>query len=118
MELKIVERERDGVVILELRSSVDRGDQTMRQAVEKHVASGKNRIIFQMEGVTHVTSSDVGIYVVSMTACRKAGGDLKLVKVPPVVHEVLRITRLITMFQIFDSEDEAIAAFHSASPKA
>ena len=63
------------------------------------------------EGVTTIDSSGVGELVSAFTTVTNRGGKLKLVNLPPKVNDILQITQLITVFEVYDTEDEALASF-------
>lgn len=73
--------------------------------------AGQKNIVLNMAGVTSVDSSGIGELVSSYTTTSQRGGKLKLTTLPPKVSDILMITQLITVFEVFDAEAEAIASF-------
>ena len=114
--LGITERRVGDVTVVELegRLVLEEGDIPLRDYLNQLVAAGRVNIVLDMRNVTRLDSAGIGMLVSKyLTACRK-GGSLKLLQ--PTVHSqyLLEITKLSTVFEIFESEDEAIRSFNPA----
>ncbi len=111
--MKIDKRVRDGVTILEVEGkiTIGKGDVALREAVLAALGEGAKKLLIELGRVSTVDSSGVGELVSAFTTVTNRGGKLKLVNLPPKVTDILQITQLITVFETFDSEDEAIASF-------
>jgi len=111
--MKIDKRVRDGVTILEVEGKVTigKGDVALRDAVHQALAEGANKIVLSLGSVSTIDSSGVGELVSAFTTVTNRGGRLKLLNLPPKVNDILQITQLITVFETFDNEDEAIGSF-------
>ena len=111
--MKIDVRNRDGVVILEPKGkiTIGVGDVALREAVTQQIEAGNKSILINMAGVTTIDSSGVGELVSTFTSVSNRGGRLKLVNLPPKVNDILQITQLITVFEVYDDEDEAVRSF-------
>jgi anti-sigma B factor antagonist len=111
--MKIEKRERNGVTILELEGkiTIGKGDVVLRDAVQQLLSAGVTKMLIHLGKVTTIDSSGVGELVSAFTTVTNRGGKLKLVNLPPKVNDILQITQLITVFEVFDSEDEALASF-------
>lgn len=111
--MKISTRERDGVVILEPKGkiTIGVGDVALRDAVLEQVDGGAEKLLMNMSGVTTMDSSGIGELVSAYTSVKNRGGTLKLLNLPPKINDILQITQLITVFEVFDDEDEAVASF-------
>lgn len=111
--MKITERNRDGVTILDVEGkiTIGKGDVALREAVQSHLAAGVNKLLVNLEHVTTIDSSGVGELVSSFTTATNRGAKLKLLNIPPKVNDVLSVTQLITVFETFDREDEAVRSF-------
>jgi len=111
--MKIERRERNGVTILELdgKITIGKGDVALREAVQQLLAEGITKILIHLEKVTTIDSSGVGELVSAFTTVTNRGGKLKLVNLPPKVNDILQITQLITVFEVYDTEEEALASF-------
>jgi anti-sigma B factor antagonist len=106
-------RKRDDVTILDVsgKITIGRGDLDLRNAIHKAVDDGAKKIVVILEDVSTIDSSGVGELVSSYTTVTKRGAKLKLVNLPPKVQDVLQITQLITVFDVYDTEDEAVRSF-------
>ena len=117
--LKITERKNEAVTILDLAGDIrlGAGAADMRSAIRQLVEKGDKKILLNMAGVTHIDSSGLGELVSSYTTLHKAGGELKLFNLSDRVHELMTMTKLLTVFDVFDNEAEAVGSFTSKSPK-
>lgn len=108
-------RQRDGVTILDLKGkiTIGSGDLELRNAVHDAVNGGAKNILVNLSEVTTIDSSGVGELVSSYTTVTNRGARLKLVSLPAKVQDVLTVTQLITVFDVYDTEDEAIRSFQS-----
>lgn len=111
--MKISQRQRDGVTILDCKGkiTIGVGDVALRNAVQDAINSGATKILINLRDVTTIDSSGVGELVGVYTSASNRGVKLKLVNLPEKVQDVLTITQLITIFDTYDAEDEAIASF-------
>ena len=111
--MKITKREKNGVTILEVEGKVTigKGDVVLREAVLQAIGEGPAKLLINLGEVTTIDSSGVGELVSAYTTVTNRGGKLKLVNMPPKVSDILQITQLITVFEVFESEDEAIKSF-------
>ena len=111
--MDITERRSGDVVILEFsgRLSIDDGGSQTRDRIESLLAAGENKLLLGMDGVTVLDSSGVGELVAGRNAAEAAGAKIKLAQLSPRVGEVLKITQLIGVFEIFDSIDEGVDSF-------
>ncbi len=111
--MKIDARTRDGVTVLEPKGkiTIGVGDVALRQAVHEQLEGGATNLLIDMSGVTTMDSSGVGELVSTYTTVTNRGGKLKLLHLPPKVNDVLQITQLITVFETYEDEDEAVRSF-------
>jgi anti-sigma B factor antagonist len=111
--MKIDKRDKGGVTILDLEGkiTIGKGDVALREAVQQALSEGATKLLIHLEKVTTIDSSGVGELVSAFTTVTNRGGKLKLVNLPPKVNDILQITQLITVFEVYDSEDEALATF-------
>lgn len=111
--MKINVRQRDGVTILDPRGkiTIGVGDVALRNAVHETMDSGARKLLIDLAGVSQIDSSGVGELVSAYTSVTHRGGKLKLLNLPPKVSDILQITQLITVFEVFDDEDEAVQSF-------
>jgi len=106
-------REVRGVSILDLKGkiTIGSGDVQLRETINKLVDSGKKHILINMQEVTTIDSSGIGELVGCYTSVTNKGGKLKLLHLPPKISDVLTVTQLITVFDVYESEPEALASF-------
>jgi anti-sigma B factor antagonist len=106
-------REVRGVSILDLKGkiTIGSGDVQLRETINKLVDSGKKHILINMQEVTTIDSSGIGELVGCYTSVTNKGGKLKLLHLPPKISDVLTVTQLITVFDVYESESEAISSF-------
>ena len=106
-------RKRDDVTIIDVKGKVTigAGDLELRNAIHQAVNDGSKKVVVNLGGVSTIDSSGVGELVSSYTTVTNRGAKLKLVNLPPKVQDVLTITQLITVFDVFDTEDEAVRSF-------
>ena len=111
--MKIGVRQREGVTILDLkgRITIGVGDVALREAVHQALGAGAKHILINLKDVSTIDSSGVGELVSTYTTATNRGGKLKLLNLPPKVADILQITQLITVFEVFDDENEAIGSF-------
>ena len=111
--MKISTRERDGVTILEPKGkiTIGVGDVALREAVMHQLEAGRKKILIDMSEVGTMDSSGIGELVAAYTSVNNRGGKLKLLRLPPKISDILQITQLITVFEVYDDEDEAVASF-------
>jgi anti-sigma B factor antagonist len=102
-----------GVQVLDLKGkiTIGSGDVQLRETINKLVDEGKKNILINMSEVTTIDSSGIGELVGCYTSVTNKGGKLKLLHLPPKINDVLTVTQLITVFDVYDSEPEAISSF-------
>ena len=103
-------RRLDDVVILDIsgRITLGEGAVTLRDALQKLLNSGERKLVMNLEDVDYIDSAGLGELVTSFTVVRAQGGQLKLLKLTHRIHDLLQITKLLTVFDAFESETEAI----------
>ena len=111
--LTVSERYRRDVVIVDLEGKVTTGEPIVqiKQVTRRLVADGVRRVLLNLEKVTYTDSSGMGEIIACYSILREHEGMLKLVQVPPRVLELLRITKLDTVVEIFETEDEGVDSF-------
>lgn len=112
-DTKIVERRVGRVVILDLhgRILIGQGENLLRDAVSRLADSGNVNILLNLADVPFIDSSVVGELVRTLTTVSRKGGTVKLLKLPPRIKNLLDMARLLTVFDAFESEDEAVRSF-------
>jgi anti-sigma B factor antagonist len=113
MPLEIHEREREGIVILELTGRITVGQEagSVRERCGQLAAAGKVNLVLELSGVDFIDSTGLGALVMCATSLRKAGGNVKLVNLNRRNIELLVMTKLATVFEIFTDEQDAINSY-------
>lgn len=104
-------RDLDDVRIIELtgKITIGSGDVKLRELINQSLDEGRSRILLDLAGVTAIDSSGIGEMVACYTTVTKREGQLKLLKLSPKINDILQVTQLITVFDVYDSEEEALA---------
>ena len=112
-ELNITERQSGDVIILdrEGRVTIGEGSVALRNEIRRLVGEGRKNIVLNLGQVGYLDSSGIGEIVSSFTAVGKEGGTLKLLNLTKKIQDLLAITKLITVFEVFEDESEAVASF-------
>ena len=112
-DITIAERQAGDITILDLSGKVTLGEGSvaLRNTIRRLLGEGKNKILMNLAGVGYIDSSGIGELVSSFTAVKKEGGTLKLLKLTQKIQDLLAITKLLTVFDVFDDEAEALASF-------
>ena len=110
MSMLLKTRRLDDVVILDLSGRITIGEGTvmLRDTLQKLLADGDRKFLVNLEAVDYIDSSGLGELVTGFTTVRHQGGHLKLLKLTRRVRDLLQITKLLTVFESFDNETEAI----------
>lgn len=118
-QLEIAETRAGDVTVLTLtgRLVADEEGDLFAQHVDGLVAAGRIHIAVDFHDVTCIDSGGVGTLVAKFLSVRRRGGDMRLVRVTDRTHRVLEITRLLTVFQVFDSTEEAVRSFTVDLPR-
>ena len=111
--MNIATREKDGVTMLEPRGkiTIGVGDVALREAVMGVLNGGARKVLINLAGVTTIDSSGIGELVAAFTTATNRGAKLKLFNLSAKVNDILQVTQLVTVFEIFDSEAEGVASF-------
>jgi anti-sigma B factor antagonist len=111
--MKIDTRTVGDVKILDCSGKITLGEGTMavRNTVRDLLKNGEKKIILNLGDVSYIDSSGIGELVSTFTTVINQGGQLKLLNLTKKIHELLQITKLLTVFQVYDNENAAIASF-------
>ena len=112
-ELNISERQAGDVTVLDMsgKITIGEGSVALRTAVRRLLEEGKKRILLNLGGVSYIDSSGIGELVSSYTAINKEVGQLKLLNLTQKIRDLLTITKLLTVFDVYESEAEALNSF-------
>lgn len=113
MALKMTERVVDGVVVVSLEGRIVLGEESnaLREKVKSLLAAGHKKIVLNMNDVTYIDSSGLGTLVAAHSSARAQGASLKLCNLGAKFQEILQVTKLVTVFEVYPSEAAAIASF-------
>lgn len=111
--MNVTARHKEGITILDFKGkiTIGVGDVALREAVVEALDAGSRNLLINLKEVSTIDSSGVGELVSSYTTVTNRGGNLRLLNIPPKVMDILQITQLITVFDVFEDEDEAVASF-------
>lgn len=106
-------RDTDGVRIISLsgKITIGAGDVMLRELINESLEAGHGKILLDLGGITAIDSSGIGEMVASYTSARNRGAQLKLVNLSKKINDILQVTQLITVFDVFADEDEAVQSF-------
>jgi anti-sigma B factor antagonist len=117
MQLRIGTRTlNDGIIVVDCAGRIIFGDETaaLRDQVRALVKDG-SQIVLNLSGVTYIDSGGLGTLVALYTTARNAGGAIKLARLTQRVGDLLQVTKLLTVFEVYHSEDEAVQSFRKGA---
>jgi anti-sigma B factor antagonist len=112
-QLNINQRQAGDVAILDLNGEVRIGDSAtaLRGAIRDLVSTGNKKILLNLAGVRYIDSSGIGELIANYTTVGRSGGQLKLLNLTDKVQDLLVITKLLTVFDVYENEAEALGSF-------
>jgi len=112
-QLNIKERQAGDVAILDMDGEVRIGDSAaaLRGAIRSLVAGGNKKILLNLAGGKYIDSSGIGELIANYTTVGRGSGQLKLMHLTDKVQDLLVITKLLTVFDVYDDESEALSSF-------
>ena len=112
-ELNISERQSGDVTILDMdgKITIGEGSVALRTAIRRLLEEGKKKILLNLARVSYIDSSGIGELVSSYTAINKDSGELKLLNLTQKLQDLLTITKLLTVFDVYENETEALASY-------
>ena len=113
-DITISERQAGDVTIVDLsgKVTIGEGSVALRTAIRRLLGEGKSKILLNLGGVGYIDSSGIGELVSSFTAVNKEGGTLKLLNLTQKIQDLLAITKLLTVFDVFEDEAEALSSYN------
>ena len=111
--MQIEERPTGDVMILDLKGklTIGEGDELLKDKINSLIQQGQRKLVLNLEGVPCVDSAGLGEIVRTYTTVQRQGGTLKLLNLTKRIKDLLTITKLLTVFDTFDSEQEALNSF-------
>ena len=115
--MEITERTVDGITLLDLsgKLTIGEGAQMLKDKSESLVFQGRKHVIVNLAAVPYIDSGGLGQLVACYTTLAKAGGRLTLLNVSTRNHDLLSITKLVAVFDTFDTEHDAVQSYPAAS---
>jgi anti-sigma B factor antagonist len=112
-ELNISERQAGDVTVLDLggKITIGEGSVSLRSAIRRLIDEGKKKILLNLSDVGYVDSSGIGELVSSYTTIGREGGQLKLLNLTQKIQDLLAITKLLTVFDVYEDEATALNSF-------
>ena len=116
--MQIEERAVGDVIVLDMkgRITLGEGDELLRDKVNSLLNQGRRKLVLNLADVPYIDSAGLGEIVRTYTTVSRQGGGLKLLNLTKRITDLLSITKLLTVFETFDSENDAVQSF-SASAK-
>ncbi len=111
--MKIAERAVDGVTILDLQGKmlIGEGDELLREKINSLVENGTEKIVLNLAEVPYVDSAGLGEIVRCYTTVSRKNGELKLLHLTKRIHDLLSITKLLTVFDTYEDEASVVKSF-------
>ena len=119
-KLKITKRQNKNVIILDLSGKVQIGESSteLRTSLRGLVQEGEKNILLNLAEVSHIDSSGLGEFVGGSASLRRNGGEIKLLNLTERINELMTITKLLTVFEIYENEEVAVNSFQNDSEHA
>lgn len=116
MQLKLTTRTVDGILVVNCDGRIVFGEESaeLRDAVKKLLAQ-TNKLVLNLGGVTYIDSGGLGTLVALYTTAHNAGGTIKLSNLTQRVGDLLQVTKLLTIFEVYDTEEEAIQSLRAGA---
>ena len=118
--LNITQRRVGGVVILDLDGKIALGEtnRSLHESLKVLAESDEKNVLVNLARVTAIDSSGLGELVAGFASLERSGGSMKLLNLPERITEIMTITKLLTVFDIFENEADAVASFGEAADTA
>jgi len=116
MTVRMTDREVDGVSVVELDGRIVLGEESnsFREKLKSLVAEGKKKIVLNMSEIKYIDSAGLGVLVAAHISAKNQGASVRLCHLGKKFHEVMQITKLLTVFDVYDTEATAISSFQSS----
>jgi anti-sigma B factor antagonist len=115
--MQIEERSAGDVTILDLKGKITLGDgdELLKDKIASLIQQGRKKILMNLAEVPYIDSAGLGELVRTYTTVSRQGGHLKLLSLTKRITDLLAITKLLTVFETYDSEADAVRSFHSSA---
>jgi anti-sigma B factor antagonist len=117
MDAKITKKEVGEVSVVGLDGRIVLGEESniLRETVKRLIGEGRKKIVLNMANVRYIDSAGLGMLVAAHVSAKNQGAALRLCNLGNKFHDVLQLTRLLTIFSVYDTEAEAIDSFGTGS---
>ena len=116
LKLTLATRTKDGILMVDCNGQIVFGEESsLLRSTVKNAVSENNRIVLNLGEVNYIDSTGLGTLVGLYTSVHKAGGAVKLMCLTKRVSDLLQLTKLLTVFDVYDSEAEAVESFRRAA---
>ena len=114
MALELTTRSVAGCTVISCSGRIVLGDESakLRQAVKEELGT-RNQIVLDLNGISHIDSSGLGTLVGLLTSAREVRGGIKLANLNPHLYDILGVARLLTVFDVFNTAEDAAATFNT-----
>ena len=114
-ELEITRRQNKDVTILDLSGRVLIGESNtkLRTTLQVLAQVGKKKILLNLAELSQIDSSGLGEFVAGSASIRRNGGEIKLLNLPKRINELMTITKLLTVFEVYENEETAVSSFQN-----
>jgi len=115
MSLKITNSEVEGISLVALSGRIVLGEEStaLREKLKSLIAAGKQKIVLNMAEIDYIDSSGLGALVAAHLSAKNAGASIRLCNLGNKFHEVMQLTKLLTIFDVYDTEAAAVSSFTS-----
>jgi anti-sigma B factor antagonist len=115
MPVKMTNREVDGVSVVELDGRIVLGEESnsLREKLKSLIAEGKKKIVLNMAEIKYIDSSGLGTLVAAHLSAKNQGASVRLCHLGKKFHEIMQMTKLLTVFDVYDTEAAAVSNFQS-----
>ncbi len=116
MQLKLTTQTNDGILVVDCVGRIVFGEESslLRESMKKAIAEN-NQVVLNLGEVSYIDSGGLGTLVALRATALNAGGTIKLANLTKRVGDLLQVTKLLTVFEVFNSEEEAVASFRTAA---
>jgi|SRR5580765_464130 anti-sigma B factor antagonist len=113
MSLSMKNSEIDGVSVVELDGRIVLGDESnsVRERLKGLITGGKKKIVLNMSNIKYIDSAGLGALVAAHVSAKTQGASVRLCNLGQKFHEVLQVTRLLTVFDVYDTQAAAVSSF-------
>jgi anti-sigma B factor antagonist len=117
VQLKLTKRTIDGILVVQCSGRIVFGEESslLRDEIKNAIQQNNKRIVLNLGDVNYIDSGGLGTLVALHTTAHNAGASIKLANLTKRVGDLLQVTKLLTVFEVYNSEQEALDAFHKAA---